>query len=231
MNRSPRLFIVALLATAMPSLGTSAHAQVPKRVLPAQPGKNMVVMMPQNVVTQPGMSGGRMLGRSMPYVPGYYTLQQPNTQAELELIPDQIKKLEALGKEYREATMADRAAWSDWRNMTPEERTAKSAEMREKSKNRMEEFKKKIETILLPHQIKALKKIEFMARAPSYLRSPRTIQELELTDEQKSQLKEIQTKAYEEQRKLQKKAAEAALKVLTPEQLKKLKERVSNRRY
>ena len=210
MTRVPRFVIPCLAATAILAFGTPASAQGRK------------------VVVQPRY---RVMHSQMPALPGYYMLRMEHVQKELELVPDQLDKLKELGKQYYEQMRADQGAWKNWKEMTPEERTAKTAEMREKYKQRADELRKKIELVLLPHQLQALKEINFRAAGPSALANPRTLKDLEVTDEQKEELQKIRQEMIEKYQELQKKAFERSLKVLAPEQQKKLKERIQTRGY
>jgi len=227
MTRFHRL-IPLCAAAAVLVVGTLALAQAPK-VVPAQP-KKLVAKQPVQV-RQVGPGVRRMSQPGFGYLPGYYQLRSPDTQKELELVPEQVEKLKEIAKKYQEEMQADRNAWKNWRDMTPEERKAKSAEIREKRTKRAETAKAEIEKVLLPHQIDKLKQITFRTRAPYSLRNPRTVEQLGLNEEQKAKLKKIQEEMTEQYRVLRKKAAEDALNVLTPEQKKKLEEQIQTRGY
>lgn len=228
--------LVACAAAAVLAAGTMAQAQAPKPV-PAKPkrvvGQPLVVQAqgaPQ--VYRLGQGGVQQIGRSgIPSVPGYYQLGMPNVQKELELVPEQIEKLKELGKKYYEEARADQNVWKDWQKMTPDERKAKSAEVREKYKKRAEAMKAEVEKILLPHQLDKLKQIDFRRRAPYALQSPSTLKKLGINDQQQEKLKQIREKLVEEYQQMQKKALDDALKVLTPEQKKQLEEQLSTRGY
>ena len=178
-----------------------------------------------------GQPRHRVMHSQMPALPGYYMLRMEHVQKELELLPDQIEKLKELGKQYYEQMRADQGMWKNWRDMTPEQRTVKTAEMREKYKQRAEELRKNIEKVLLPHQIRTLKKINFRAAGPSALASARTLEKLKVTEEQKQQLQKIRQEMIEEYRQLQKKAFERSLKILTPEQREALQRQIQSRGY
>jgi len=213
MTRFPRFSIVWLGAAAMLTVGTLVTAQAPK-------GGD-----------QPGQQRSRAVSSEMPALPGYYMLRMEHVQKELELVPDQIEKLKELGKEYYEQMRADQGVWKNWRDMTAEERSAKAAELREKYRQRAEELRKNIEKVLVPHQIQALKEINFRSVGPSALANPRTLSNLAVTKEQKQKLQQIRQEMLEEYQELQKKAFERSLKVLTPEQREKLKEQIQTRGY
>jgi hypothetical protein len=235
MTRLSRLLVCAAAAVLMAA--APALAQAPK-VAPAKSRKVVPVQTRQVIVGQPsgGMALGgprvyRLGGSGVPALPGYYQLGVPNVQKELELVPEQIEKLKEIGKKYYEEARADRNVWKDWQKMTPEERKAKSAEIREKYKKRAEAVKAEVEKVLLPQQIDKLKEIDFRTRAPYALRSPWTLKQLGISDQQKEKLNQIREKTAQQYRELQKKALEDALNVLTAEQKDKLKKQLQTRRY
>ena len=228
MTRFPRLVGVCTAAAVL-VVATLALAQAPK-VVPAKPRK-VIATQPLQPARLAGPDVHRMVQPGARSVPGYYQLGMLDTQKDLELVPEQIEKIEEIGKKYQEEMRADRDAWKDWQKMTPEERKAKSAEIREKYKKRAEAVKAEIEKVLLPHQIDKLKQINFRTRAPYSLRNPRTLEQLGISEEQKARLKKIQDDMMQQYRDLQKKAAEDALKVLTPEQKEKLEKQIQTQGY
>ncbi len=117
------------------------------------------------------------------YVPGYWQLSQPNVQKEIELLPEQIEKLEALGKKYYDEQREDYKAYGDWSKLTAEERTAKYKEMMEKSKKRNAEVRAEAEKILLPHQIQALQDLNLRSYGQYMLMQPNVMQAVGLTEE------------------------------------------------
>jgi len=209
-------------------------ARVPRFVIPCLAGAALLAFAApasaqgRKAADQPRY---RVMHSRMPALPGYYMLRMEHVQKELELVPEQLEKLQALGKQYTEQMRADQAAWGNWRDMTPEERTAKAAEMREKYKQRADELRQEIEKVLLPNQLEALREINFRAVGPSALASPATLRDLEVTDQQKEQLQKIRQEMIEQYQELQKKAFQNSLKVLSPEQQKKLRERIRTRGY
>lgn len=200
-------FPLLLAAAAAVVLATCPWADGQVRVL-AQ-GQPIVVS------SQGGVAAG------FPAVPGYYMLARKSVQDQLELTEEQIKKLKELGQKYVEGMRYD---WKDYQNLSQEERQAKWAEHREKQQKLMEEIRGQAEDLLLPHQLDALKKINFRQRAPWTLQNPRMLEELNVSEEQKAQLKEIRDSMQEQIRKLQEESLDKALGVLTDEQRKKLEE-------
>jgi Spy/CpxP family protein refolding chaperone len=179
-----------------------------------------------------GMHPGSVLAFSdMPALPGYYLLRMEHVQKELNLTREQVEKLKELGRKYYEQIRGDQDVWKNWRQMTPEERSTKAAELREKYKKRAEDLRKKIEKVLLPQQIQALKEINFRAAGPSALANPRILDSLGVSDQQKEKLESIRQEMLAKYQELQTKAFDRALKVLTPEQCRKLKVQLLNRGY
>lgn len=231
MSRFLRLTIVAIVTA--PLVASDVLADGPKtprkapnrRVVVAQPAQGTFQVLPM----QRGGSG-------LPALPGYYQLSNPDTQKELELLPEQIEKLKAIAEEYRkkQAELAKSNQgnwWKDWQKMTPEERKAKSTEYREKYAKLHKETAAEVEKVLLPHQIERLKELQFNARIGYFLRNPQALERVGISAEQKDKLDKIRDRLAEEYAKLQKKALDDALEVLTPEQLEKLKEQVQQRRW
>jgi len=173
----------------------------------------------QVIQVQPGQANPAYA--TFPSVQGFYMLRMPSVQKELELVPEQIEKLEKIGKEYYDQMRQD---WSGLGNLSPEERQKKYQEIREQQQKRAEVVVKKIKEVLLPQQLEQLEDMNFRSRAPYMLRSPQVMEKLQLTEEQKEKLKKAQEDLQEKMRKLQKEAFDDALKVLTKEQKKQLRE-------
>jgi len=78
--------------------------------------------------------------------------------------------------------------------------------------------------------LQALRDINFRRIAPSMLYQPKVIETVGITDEQKAKIQKIRQEMQEKYQQIQKESADEILKVLTPEQQKKLKEQVQARR-
>jgi Spy/CpxP family protein refolding chaperone len=216
MTRVPYYAITLVAAAAVAAAGWSASAEGPKKVEPS-PG-------------QPKY-GFRLAESGIPALPGFNMLRMENVQKELGLVPEQIQKLKDLGTKYYEDMKADQDVWKNWQKMTPDERTAKSAEMREKYKKRTEELRKSIEKVLLPNQLSALREVNLRAAGPGALANPRTLDALGVSDEQKQKLQQIRQEMFEQYQEVQKKSFEKSMSVLTPEQRERLKEQVQKSGY
>ncbi len=75
-----------------------------------------------------------------------------------------------------------------------------------------------------PDQLATLRRLNLQFRAPYLLKSPRTLQQIRATDDQKEKIRKLQKKLQESIRRLQKKSLKRTLEVLTPEQREQLKE-------
>ena len=205
MTRFPRL--VALLAAAV------------------------VVLVGALALGQYAQAGGqpaKPVQPQFPALPGFWQLRMESVQKDLELVPEQIDKLKQLGKKYYEDMRAQQADYKNWGKMTPEERTAKYKELMEKRKQQAEAVSKEVEKILLPHQLEALRNINFRQMAPSMLYQQKVFETVGITDEQKAKIQKIRQELTEKYQQLQKESFDQILKVLTPEQQKKLKEQVQS---
>lgn len=167
----------------------------------------------------------------MPALPGFWQLRMKNVQEDLELVPEQIEELKALGKEYYEQMRAHRGDYKDWSSLSQEERQAKYKEIRERRKVEAEALRKKIEKVLLPHQLKALRDINLRSIGPSMLQQPRIAEKIGLSDEQKADIRKLREKLMADYRKLQKESFEKIFELLTPDQREKLRESIQNRGY
>ncbi len=173
----------------------------------------------------------RAVQPQIPSLPGFWQLRMKNVQEELEIVPEQIEELKALGKDYYEQMRAQQADWSNFAKMTQEQRQAKYNQLKEKREAQADEIRKKIEKVLLPHQLKALQDINLRAVGASMLAQPRIAKSLSLSDDQKGKLQQLRQELMEEYQQLRKKSFEKTLQVLTPEQREKLKEQIQNRGY
>ncbi len=140
------LSLVALLATAL--VASSASAQPGGRGGAGGWGGA-------------GGMGGGLLG----------LLRSEAVQRELETLPAQLEKIEALGTELR----GDRAA-GDWRNMSEDDRAQAMEQMRERAAAANE----RLNEILLSHQMKRLQEISLQQRGVRALTDPQVVAELKL---------------------------------------------------
>ena len=194
------------------------------QVFPAQQHQNQIQEL------QP-RHGFRVAQPELLPLPGWYMLRMENVQKELNLTPEQLARLTELSKAYSEQIRADQEIWKNWQQMTPEQRSAKAAEQRQRHTQRLQQVREQVEKILLPHQLHALQQIMLRTHGLWVLYHPHTQEHLELTTEQKQQLAEIRQKMFDEIQEVQRKAFEKAYAVLQKEQQEKLLEEVQKRTH
>jgi Spy/CpxP family protein refolding chaperone len=184
-----------------------------------------------------GMRGGPGGGMGFMEGPGGgmgMLLMNEKIQKELELSAEQKEKLQALGKELQKEQAANREANQ---KLSREERQAKRKENAEK-------HLKKIEAILLPHQLERIKQIQLQSQLMftpgTVLAGEEVAKELELTEDQKAKIKAIneetqkamqnafapgqppQPDAFEKMQKSRKETETKLLEVLSADQKAKL---------
>ncbi len=142
-------------------------------------------------------------------------LRRNDVRKELVLIPDQVKQLESVAGD-----MNIRDMMSQYNDLPMEERMAKIRAAVEDVQKKMQQ---KIDDILLPHQATRLKQLAFQYQMDRLggVMGRNVAEELNITDEQRTQLVE---KAQKLQQELQKKMQQELIKDLTPAQQAKLKE-------
>jgi len=164
-------------------------------------------------------------------LPGFYMLRMENVQKELNLTLEQLAQLTELSKAYSEQVRADQEIWKNWQQMTPEERSAKAAEQRQRHAQRVQQVREQVEKILQPQQLQTLQQIILRTHGFWVLYHPQAQENLGLTPEQKQQLAEIRQKMFDEIQEVQRKAFEKAYAVLQKEQQEKLLEEVQKRTH
>ncbi len=175
-----------------------------------------------------GQGGGfRGRGRGMMGFPGgglLLLLHNESIQKDLQLTPEQIDKLKELGKTAREGL----PEFGSFRNLSPEDRRAKFAELQPKLKARGEEIKKKIEAILTTAQLARLKEIRLQVAGPAALADTDVLKALNLTDEQKEKIKTLRQQITDLRKEAGKLSREERQKKMAElmEKAKKLREKV-----
>jgi len=162
-------------------------------------------------------------------------LRLPQVQEELELSDQQKTKLKELEEEARRQT---REQWSGLRDLSPDQRRAKYAELRQKMAERVEVARSKVEAVLLPHQQKRLRQIGIQLRmrwrgVSGIVGDAELARQLELTAQQREQLQKIAEETRQRLRDLPRQimddGKQKAMEVLTPQQRKKLEETVGKK--
>ena len=184
-----------------------------------------------------GPGGGGFIGRGgggFGFNGGADLLRNDQVRKELELVDDQVQKLEKLGEEFRNQM---REMFSGLRDLDESERRAKFEEIRGKMQTEGEAMQAKIDEILLPHQRDRLNQIRLQMQlrrsgTSGALSSDRVADALGLSDDQKTRLREVQEKVDRELREkveqLREEGRNEILEVLTAEQRSKWQELVGD---
>jgi Spy/CpxP family protein refolding chaperone len=160
-------------------------------------------------------------------------LQDENVRKELDLVDEQISKLEEIGRKLRDDTQAQFQGvdFGSLRDLSQEQRDARFAEIRKKGEELAAAAQKEIDAVLLPHQRERLKQLVVQSSmrfgADRALTSGSLAEELGITDAQKEQLakkqEEVQAALQEKVAKLRQEAQDELFSVLDPAQRDKLK--------
>ncbi len=165
-----------------------------------------------------GRTGGSIFG-------GVTTLlRRDDVRKELDLLDDQIKDLENVQQEQMQGM---RDLFGQMREMSSEQRTAKMREVGES-------LQKKVNQILLPHQIDRLKQIQLQMQlrgsAMGALGSETLQKELNITSDQKERIQARAQQVNDELRKkieaLRKEAQQKLLSELSPQQRSKFEQMI-----
>jgi Spy/CpxP family protein refolding chaperone len=142
----------------------------------------------------PGGPGGRGVFGGMGMGGGGYLglLRNEKVQKEIELVADQKEKIEKLAKETNDAR---REKMGDMSKLSREEMQKKWAEVGKEMQEEAAKTQKKVEEILLPHQVERLKQIQLQSMlqfGPGMaLANPDVVKGLALTDDQQAKIKSI----------------------------------------
>jgi Spy/CpxP family protein refolding chaperone len=160
-------------------------------------------------------------------------LQDESVRKELDLVDEQVSKLQDIATKLREDVQASLQGidFGSFRDLSEEARNAKMAEIREKADKITAEGQKEIDAVLLPHQRERLKQLMVQSQmrfgADRALTGGTLAEELGITAEQKEKLaakqQEVQAKLQEKIAKLQEEARDELFSVLSSEQQAKLK--------
>jgi len=171
--------------------------------------------------------GGRGFGGG-----GAALLSNKSVQKELKVTDEQAEKLNTFAREMLDK---QREEFQASRDLSQEER-------RERARNRAIELVKGMGQILKPEQVKRFEQLQLQQSGAGAFSSPRVQEELKLTDDQQSRLREINEESGRAMRdafqdsqsdregamkkfaELRKQATEKAVGVLTDEQKKTWKE-------
>ncbi len=175
--------------------------------------------------------GGRGFGGEMAPL---FLLRLEPVQKELKVTDEQKEKIQKLAEEMRPAPRAE-----------GESRPSRD-EMQKKMKERAEKINKTLAEILKADQTERLKQIGLQVQGPRAFENPEVVKALQITDEQKTKVKDILSETrkqvqalgrpdpeatpadrkerLEKVQKIQKEATAKCVEALTPEQKKKFEE-------
>jgi Spy/CpxP family protein refolding chaperone len=203
MRHLVRPLLPLLVGVVVLAFGLLAQAQPPKSKAPGpQFGGGMGMM---------GMQGMSGLG----------LLSSDQVQRQLNLTEEQRKSLGEIGRKYMTQW---RERMTSLQDLSPEERPAKMAELQKQAAKQAQDARKEAEAVLSPQQLDQLREITFRRFAQMALANPRLLDQVEATEEQKGQLRKLSEELQDKINKLQQETVDSALKVLTPEQQKKLRD-------
>lgn len=176
--------------------------------------------------------GGQQYQYANPMGQSLGWLYMTQIQKELEVLPEQREQLDQLRTEVN-AKLSEL-----YKSLNEGDRTEWQKKYYEASKELGEETEKKVRQILLPHQINRLKQIALQMKLASagygsayaLTADSDVADELEISEEQKSELRdkekelqaEIRAKTQEFYKQLNEEAREKLLSVLSPAQRQKL---------
>jgi Spy/CpxP family protein refolding chaperone len=148
-------------------------------------------------------------------------------QQELQLVDEQQDKVRALSDDMRSKVRDEMGGmFQQLRDVSDEERRAKFDEIRKKFEAINTDMEKKLDGVLLPHQLERLKQIDLQSkirqRGASALTGGDVAEALNLSDDQREKLEkraaEVQEELQTKIRELQADARKKMIDVLTPEQ-------------
>lgn len=160
-----------------------------------------------------------------------FLLRDESIRKELEIVPEQQEKLEALGEKMRDEM---RDMFSGLRDLPEDERRERFEELREKMADAQEKMQDDVNDILLPQQKDRLAQIRFQSQmrrsggGTGGLTSRAVVEALDISEEQLEQMREKEEEVREELAEKIREATEDARKellgVLSKEQQKKYEE-------
>lgn len=158
----------------------------------------LLVVLATTVATaqQPSGRGGRgfggMMGGGRGGDPTLRLLTSPEVQKDLELVDDQVTQLKAIGEDVRAKMQKE---FSGIRDLPRDQQRARFTEMQAKLKPITDEAVKKVQEVLLPHQVDRLKELSIQVRGAGALADAKVQEDLGLSADQKTKLTKIQEDA------------------------------------
>jgi hypothetical protein len=213
MSRIGKLMVAALVVGAMP-LAYFASAQQPAPRAPKAPPASQSPAGPRGSAIQQAEP-------AFPNVPSYYLLGMEQIQQELKLDQKQKDQIEQLSQNYTQQSQQELQAL---RETAPEERQQKLGEAQRRAAQRVETLRQKLEGVLTEKQLDELNQIAFRMAVPTALNNPQILDQLQVSEKQKEGLQKVRERTQEKLWGLEQDMAKESLQVLTPEQLKMLRE-------
>jgi len=201
---------VASAAVGLLGWAASGSAQGPKAAAGKKPASK-----PETPAAPEASAASALYG-----LPGFWMLGQENVQKEIELTAEQRDKLLAIAKKSQDQT---RQEWTQFAKLPAKERADRMKALREKTAKRADQVFKAVEAVLTPGQLERIKEIRFRLQAVAMLQDPQTLEKLGLTDRQKQALRQLREELQKKIQEVQQENTEKTLKVLSPEQIEKLK--------
>jgi Spy/CpxP family protein refolding chaperone len=210
MRRFLSLFVATSAAGALIGWTAPGLAQGPKAAAEKKPAsKPETSAAPEAWAASPLYS-----------LPGFWMLGQENVQKELELTAEQRDKLLAIAKKSQDQTRQD---WTQFAKLPAKERADRMKELRDKTARRAALVYKAVEAVLTPSQLERVQEIRFRLQVVAMLQDPQTLEQLGLTDQQKQELRRLREELQKKLQEVQQENTEKTLRVLSPEQIEKLK--------
>jgi hypothetical protein len=144
------------------------------------------------ILSTPAMAQGQgrgqgPMGGMMGRMAGIQLLGAPAVHKELGLSEEQAEKFQALAAEFRETTMS---RFGELRDLEPEERQAKSAEIMAEVEKKMAEG---VKAALEPKQLDRFEQIRIQAMGLQAFSNPMVDEKLKLTEDQKATMEGLAT--------------------------------------
>lgn len=156
--------------------------------------------------------------------PGHPMLKFEDVKKELGLTLEQREKLQGIAEKIA-ATLKNepKVDPTKYRELKPEEQRRVDWESVQRYTKRVEATTRLLEQVLTPKQFEQLKDIELRERITSLLYEPEVLRRLGMTDEQEQQMQKLRTELQNEMTRVVRENRAKTLRVLTPDQIKKLK--------
>jgi autotransporter-associated beta strand protein len=157
-------------------------------------------------------------------LPVYVELGETAAAQQLGLSTDQRKQLAEVAAEYQKETEKLRG---EMLKLSPDQR--KRPEFQEKGPRMLQDTRRRIEALLTPQQLTALKEMIFRGTAFGMLAGPGVQEKIGLGDQQKANIQRIYQDEADKRVRLYREVQEKSFALLTPPQQKKLRAEMDRR--